>query len=95
MEMDKHAPPIRWRQPDLNRASVFGVWRFLVPAYAQTTAFKVVDSTGGQCDTTASRCDSYTLTGTWRNTAAITRVAINAPPAKNFIAGSRMIIYGR
>lgn len=76
-------------------ASSPGMWMYTVPFYADTTFHKVSQHAGNRAGNTAGNNIVYNVTGTWRNTAAITRVAIFAPTGKNFIVGSRMIVYGR
>jgi hypothetical protein len=76
-------------------ANVFGVSRTSIPFYTATVAHKTGENVHGNADTTAanSAVSAYMLT--WRNTAAITRMSFTAPSTKNFIVGSRVIIYGR
>lgn len=64
-----------------------------IPAYAQTTFYKGLTAQGSPAmDATASDRILF-MSGTWRNTAAITRIAI-APSLGNLLAGSRLTIYG-
>jgi hypothetical protein len=76
-------------------SGVFTVMRFTVPFYTQTTAQKAGEYTGGDNDTTIANRRSETQALHWRSTAAITQMTFNAPAAKNFIAGSRLLIFGR
>lgn len=75
------------------RAAVFGASEVLVPAYVQTTAEKAASFITGHSDSTAANMQTQQISGSWRNTAAITRVQIVAA-ANNLAAGSRMTIYG-
>lgn len=76
-------------------ASAPGMIRLVVPAYDQTTFFKIADVTGGASSTTAADGQVYAMSATWRNTAAITRVAVSVvTAAKKLVAGSRMTILG-
>lgn len=77
-------------------AGAFALTRITIPAYNQTVAHKIAETTHGLPDTadsTISRTDNAHFR--WRSTAAITRVAMVNTGAWSFIAGSRMIIYGR
>jgi hypothetical protein len=77
-----------------NASGVFHVMRITFPFYAQTTAQKVGECVMGRADTTGANSIADVQVFNWRSTAAITRIAISAV-ANNFIAGSRMLIYGR
>lgn len=76
-------------------AGVFTVVRVTIPFYAQTTAQKTAECVYGRADTTNTNNIANAIIMQWRNTAAITRMAITAPATKNLIAGSRMLIFGR
>ena len=76
-------------------SGVFCCIRLTIPAYTQTTANKIAECTHVRVDTTAANKRAELEGLHWRSTAAITRMAVTAPSTKNFVAGSRMIIYGR
>lgn len=74
-------------------ANVFGMGRIDVFNYDNTSSFKaaiLVDSNAQT--TTASTSEMFACQ--WRNTAAITRIAVAPVAGTNFLAGSRMTIYG-
>ena len=73
-------------------ASYAGIMRAAIPAYADTTFFKMIEATGGE--NAPSRTQQVICVGTWKSTAAITRVAILEGSGNNLVAGSRMTIYG-
>ena len=62
---------------------------------AQTTFDKMMETTNGNADTTQANRRGRLEIWRWRSTAAITRLTLTAPATKNFIAGSRLLIYGR
>jgi hypothetical protein len=76
-------------------AGVFSMVRMSIPAYAQTTAQKAMEFVNSRADTTIANCLVEIQAFNWRSTAAITRIAVNAPASQNFVTGSRMIVYGR
>lgn len=73
-------------------AGIYGVAHVTVPAYAQTTAEKAFTSLGGFAET-SGHSELVHSVSNWRNTAAITRVAL-ITGIGNLVAGSRMTIYG-
>jgi Concanavalin A-like lectin/glucanases superfamily len=76
-----------------NGANIFGIFRFTIPNYAGTTGFKGATWSGGYEDTTAGQGGVTLHAGHWKNTAAITRVAV-FPASANLLAGSRLTIWG-
>lgn len=77
-------------------ASYPAVWRFLLPAYDQTTFYKLGELTGGTVTqlTSPNWYQAAIETFAWRNTAAVTRIALAASSGNNLVAGSRLLIYG-
>lgn len=73
-------------------AGAFGHWHITLPAYRQTVAHKVWRGHFTALDTGAGNCYEQLRSGRWRNTAAITRLAI-AAQAGNILAGSRLTVY--
>lgn len=73
-------------------ASYPGIARISIPAYTDTTFFKMLEATGGT--NVPSHFVQDFCTGTWKSTAAITRIAIIEGSGGNLVAGSRMTIYG-
>lgn len=74
-------------------ASYPGVVVIFIPSYDQTTFFKVGMVLGGSTEFSANGRQLVKHFG-WRSTAAITRFTATADVASNFVAGSRMVIYG-
>jgi hypothetical protein len=74
-------------------AGSFGHWHITLPAYRQTVAHKVWRGHFTALDTGAANCYEQLRSGRWRNTAAITRLAI-AATSGNILAGSRLTVYG-
>lgn len=70
-----------------------GVLILFIPSYDQTTFFKVGTVFGGSTDFSTNGRQAPMHFG-WRSTAAITRFTATADAASNFVAGSRMVIYG-
>lgn len=73
-----------------------GIWRLTIPAYADTSFFKIAEFLGGLTaeGSTGRQMDFELLM--WRSTAAITRLkVIPDTAAKNFITGTRLLVYGR
>jgi hypothetical protein len=72
---------------------IFSVLRMTIVGYDDTTNRKSISGYSGVADGAApSQSDAWTLGGTWRGTAAISRIAII--DASNLFAGSRLIVYG-
>lgn len=71
-----------------------GVFEAIIPNYAGTTFFKNWTANGGWTQAiTTSTMAAMTSQGVWASTSAINRITI-LPSAGNFIAGSRLTIYG-
>lgn len=71
-----------------------GIVEAIVPNYASTTFKKNLWSSGGRVDAlSGGNVTNETEIGFWNNTAAITRITIAAGTG-NFVAGSRLTIYG-
>lgn len=64
------------------------------PGYTQTTFHKVGNYILGSPEDTAANNRVRAVNCRWRNTAAITRMAV-AAGSGNLLAGSRLLIYGR
>jgi hypothetical protein len=76
-------------------ANTFGMIHLLIPAYDGTVGFKAARWTDGFADPGGTgRIASKS--GTWRNTAAITRLSVQAAfsGTVKFKAGSRLLVYG-
>lgn len=74
-------------------AGNFGAGLLLIPSYAQTVAHKTGILVSGAADATAANSYAQVKSARWRNTAAITRLAMLAA-ANNLLAGSRLTVYG-
>lgn len=75
-------------------ASYPGMAEILIPCYAATTFYKVVN-TAVTYNSSSAGSNYLTLnSSTWRNTAAITSLAISDSASANFIAGSSFYLYG-
>lgn len=75
------------------QAGAFAAVTLHIPSYRQTTAHKSFTSASVALEDTAADSRIEQGGGRWRNTAAITRMAVG-PSSGNFLAGSRMTIYG-
>jgi hypothetical protein len=75
-------------------ASFFSVWHAEIPAYAQTTGFKIGSADKAIMDSTAGNNQVDKQGIAFRDTTAISRAKIAAPAGKNLKAGSRMLIIG-
>ena len=76
-------------------ASYFGGGRMVVPSYDATTAgFKVTEAAGGYALAAITGSQQQNTINAWRSTAAITQMAIVLGSGSNFVAGSRLTIYG-
>jgi hypothetical protein len=73
-------------------AATFGVSEIRVFGYGNTTRRKTALILGGEGATTQAIFHSV---GTWKSTAAITRVQIFPATGTGFVAGSELRIYGR
>jgi hypothetical protein len=75
-------------------ASVFGAFTIWIPNYAGTTAQKNAFSSGGHKTTSLSGgIFNRNYSCFWRSAAAINRITLT-PGAGNFVAGSRVTLYG-
>ncbi len=75
-----------------------GLVRITFPGYADTTFWKIAEATQGNAsDATAGHYSAAAQAFTYRSTGtAITRLKIiPATAAKNFIIGTRVLVYGR
>ena len=77
-------------------ANEFTVASAFIPQYAGTTGLKAVVLTSGAVGTqgTLSEYANDVASGSWRSTAAITRVTIIPGSGTNFVAGSAVTLYG-
>lgn len=71
-----------------------GIARLSVPNYAGTTFHKIVESLSGTSPQSSTGREIDFVVEVWRSTAAINRIKA-ASPANNFVAGSRLLVYGR
>jgi hypothetical protein len=75
-------------------AGVFGAFALWIPNYAGATAQKNVFSTGGHKTTSLTGgIFNRNYSCFWRSAAAINRITLT-PGAGNFVAGSRVTLYG-
>ena len=65
-----------------------------IPGYTGTTFWKTGTGTAGTLDNAGSHYITLFSTIGWRSTSAITQIAALTNGNGNFIAGSRMVIYG-
>ena len=75
-------------------ANFAGMAIIRVPFPGSTTFYKTFTASSGRVDSGTGGGDSDHIMGTWRSTAAITRVAVAGGSSTNLLAGSRMLIYG-
>jgi hypothetical protein len=77
-------------------ANFLGATTFLIPSYADTTLPKCLLSIEGSIASPSSGTNNWAAArqSIWSGTAAISRVTVTASGAGNFVAGSRMTIYG-
>lgn len=75
--------------------SGFGLTRISFPAYGDTVGFKVCDVLNVIPDSsTSSENNLYSFT--WRSTSALTRLKVAPDTAgKNFVTGTRLLVYRR
>jgi hypothetical protein len=75
-------------------ASMFAAYGIVIPQYAATTLFKSWGGCGFHDRVTGSSFFEMGVGGVWKNTAAITSVAVLPATGPNFVAGSSMVVYG-
>lgn len=76
-------------------ANRFAALTVELPMYAGTTGDKSFTSSNHEAQSTAAGgINLETNGGTWRNTAAITRIVLSDNSGGNFIAGSAFFLYG-
>ena len=75
------------------QAGAFSAIDFLIPAYSQTVAHKSFVLMGGLAEDTAADNRTSLQGNRWRSTAAITRIVLS-PSGGNFVAGTRLTVYG-
>lgn len=76
-------------------ANVPGGFTFDVPNYGGTTFHKTFASSGGvKYASSTTNIHNYLYSGVWRSTAAITRIVVKTRNGSNFIAGTRLTVYG-
>lgn len=75
-------------------ANIFAALTLWIPAYTQTTGHKAVIVHTGWSDSTVANDVVQVFGARWRSIAAITRLSITAGGGSNFVAGTRMTIYG-
>lgn len=69
--------------------------RMSIVGYASTTFYKTMEMLTGYNHATAGSNFASLYIGSWRNTAAITRIKIAATSTNKLKVGSRLIVYGR
>ena len=75
-------------------ASAFDGWEIVIPEYAGTTGHKTARANGAlKGNTTTGNLFVEIGAGWWRSTAAINRITL-FPGAGNFVAGTRVSLYG-
>ena len=75
-------------------AGQFGTIQLWIPSYDNTTGFKIATTLNATPSQTVAQSNVAEFAGSWRNTAAITRIAVAPVAGTNFVAGSRMVVYG-
>jgi hypothetical protein len=77
-------------------AQAFGAGCLVLPNYTGTTGYKAVTTMTGAIGLvgTITNYLSGTYQGLWRSTAAITRITLLPGNGSNFVAGSRVSLYG-
>jgi hypothetical protein len=76
-------------------ASFVGSSLVEIPDYTSSAFYKTVNALSiFQVGTSTGNITELVYGGTWRNTAAVTRVTVFPYTSGNFIAGSRLTIYG-
>jgi len=75
-------------------ANVFGAAAITIPAYTNTVAYKTMTGTYGYMGDATSNDNTTHLQARWKNTAAITRLAITDLSGGNLRAGSRLTVWG-
>lgn len=83
---------------DLSTSNTFSNWETYIPSYA-VSQNKPISSYWVQENNSSTASESFIIAqaGLWRNTAAITSIAIanlTESPAKNFLSGSSFYLYG-
>ncbi|HVE80975.1 MAG TPA: hypothetical protein VNA68_02435, partial [Candidatus Dormibacteraeota bacterium] len=74
--------------------NTFGSQKIEIPYYANTSNHKTIQSTNGfKQGTTTANFYTGSAAGWWKSTAAINRVTL-LPIGGNFLAGSRVTVYG-
>lgn len=74
-------------------ANYFGIVNMTIPNYDGTVGFKVASWTDGVANGGVI-LNANTRVGTWKSTAAITRIKVISLNAANIKVGSRLIVYG-
>jgi len=75
-------------------AGQFASIQIWIPSYDNTAGFKLASVINSYADETAAQNGAAVFSSSWRNTAAITRLAITPVAGTNFVVGSRMAVYG-
>ncbi len=76
-------------------ANTPGGFTFYVPNYGGTTFHKTFHSQGGVVyANSTTNLHNVIYSGKWRSTSAITRIVLKTRNSSNFIAGTRLTIYG-
>lgn len=71
-----------------SKSNIFGAFIIDIPDYANTSKYKTVKSLGGSNDILQLN------TGFYNSTSAITSISFTAQANRNFIAGTRIALYG-
>lgn len=74
--------------------SQWSAHRILLPYYADASNFQPALVEGGLVGSNAATSSWDTIVGSWNTTAAVTRITLRLTSAGQFVAGSRMTVYG-
>lgn len=75
-------------------ANTFGPWSMLAPAYDGTSNFKTGEANSGAAQGTSASSIQDRHMWSYQSTSAISRLALTSTSGANFLAGSRLIVYG-
>lgn len=75
-------------------SGIFSMLRITVPSYDNTVGFKIVEATASALAEGAVSGLFHGFAGMWQSTAAVTQLTVKSATGSNFIAGSRLAVYG-
>lgn len=75
-------------------AGIFSMLRMFVPSYDNTVGFKIIEASAAAMAEGAVSGLFHGFASMWQSTAAITRIGIVSATGSNFVAGSRLVVYG-